>query len=297
MAITVDSLEHVRYSVEDRVATITLHRPERFNAISARMPDEIACAVDAADEDARVHVMVVRGAGRGFCGGYDLKDYAERRGTNQGVQDMPWDPTIDFRFMDRCSRNFLRLWRCHKPTIAVVHGDAVAGGSDIALSCDLVLMADEARIGYPPARVWGVPSTGMWVHRVGAQNAKRMMFTGDLIYGPEAAAMGLALESAPRSALDDRVRFYVDRMRGVPRNQLMMTKMVVNQAIELQGLEQSQRLSTLFDGIARHTPEGMGFKERAEQVGYKQAVAERDSGAPIPGAKDAPEAGDQALGE
>ncbi len=291
MTKTIDStehLQHVRYEVSDRVATVTLNRPERFNAISTLMPEEIRQAVDEAEADPAVHVVVLRGAGAGFCGGYDLKEYAEKKGTNAGVQTMPWDPMIDFRFMDRCSRNFLRLWRCHKPTIAVVHGDAVAGGSDIALSCDLVLMADEARIGYPPARVWGVPSTGMWVHRVGAQNAKRMMLTGDLIDGRAAAAMGLALESVPRSQLESRVDYYVGRMKGVPRNQLMMCKMVINQAIELQGLEQSQRLSTLFDGIARHTPEGMWFKARAEQVGFKQAVAERDGGEPIPGAKDGP---------
>ena len=284
-----EHLQHILYDVADRVATITLNRPERFNAISDRLPDELREAVDTADEDPAVHVIVLRGAGRGFCGGYDLKDFAEAAGTNPGVQNMPWDPTIDFRFMDRCSQSFLRLWQCHTPTIAVVHGDAVAGGSDIALSCDLILMADEARIGYPPARVWGVPSTGMWVHRVGPQQAKRMLFTGDLVAGPAAAAMGLALESVPRAQLDARVQHYVERIRGVPRNQLMMCKMLVNQAIEIQGLAQSQRLATLFDGIARHTPEGVGFKTRAEQVGFKQAVAERDSGAPIPGAKDAPD--------
>ena len=283
-----ERFQHIRYERTGRVAEILLNRPERFNAISERMPQELASAVDIAEEDPHVHVIVLRGAGRGFCGGYDLKDYAETEGTNTGVQDMPWDPTIDFRFMDRCSRSWLRLWRCNKPTIAVLHGDAVAGGSDIALSCDLILMADRARIGYPPARVWGVPSTGMWVHRVGPQQAKRMLFTGDLVDGQAAVQMGLALESVPAAQLESRVSYYVERMQGVPRNQLMMCKMLVNQAVEIQGLEQSQRLATLFDGIARHSPEGMYFKARAEQVGFKQAVAERDSGAPIPGAKDAP---------
>ncbi|MEL6187635.1 MAG: crotonase/enoyl-CoA hydratase family protein [Myxococcota bacterium] len=287
-AMTSSEYEHLLYEVKDRVATLTLNRPERFNAISERTPHELRAAVDLADADPRVHVIVLRGAGAGFCGGYDLKDFAETEGTNAGVQEMPWDPTLDFRFMDFCSQSWLRLWRCHKPTVAVVHGDAVAGGSDIALSCDLILMADEARIGYPPTRVWGVPSTGMWAHRIGPQLAKRMLFTGDLIAGPEAAAIGLALESVPRAELEGRVDYYVGRMKGVPRNQLMMCKMVVNQAVELQGLEQSQRLSTLFDGISRHTPEGLWFKARAEEVGFKQAVAERDGGAPIRGAKDAP---------
>jgi enoyl-CoA hydratase len=271
------------YETSDRVATITLNRPERFNAIEGRMPREIRAAVEAADADPDVHVIVVKGAGKGFCGGYDLKRFAERSDGKEygGGQSMPWDPTVDFAGMWRNTQDFMALWRSRKPTIARVHGAAVAGGSDIALCCDFLIMAEDARIGYPPARVWGVPTPAMWVYRLGPQAAKRLMMTGDLINGREAAQMGLALAAVPEAELDAAVEALVGRLRGVPRNQLMMTKMVVNQAYENMGLATTQMLATFFDGVARHSPEGIWFRERAEEVGFKQAVAERDSGEPI----------------
>jgi enoyl-CoA hydratase len=274
--------ETLLYEAKDRLATITLNRPERYNAIERRMPGEIRAAVEAADRDADVHVIVVKGAGPGFCGGYDLKKFAELADGDAGRgQTMPWDPTIDFAFMWRNTQDFMSLWRSRKPTIAQVHGAAVAGGSDIALCCDFLIMAQSARIGYPPARVWGVPTPAMWVYRLGAQAAKRLMMTGDLIDGTEAAQIGLALKAVAETDLDDAVADLVGRLRGVPRNQLMMTKLVVNQAYENMGLATTQMLATLFDGVARHSPEGLWFRERAEEAGFKQAVAERDSGEPI----------------
>ena len=273
--------ETLLYDTGDRTATITLNRPDHFNAIDGVMPREIRAAVEAAEADPDVHVIVLRGAGRGFCGGYDLKHYAERKGEITGSQDMPWDPTLDFSMMWRNTQDFMALWRATKPTVARVHGAAVAGGSDIALCCDFLIMAEDARIGYPPARVWGVPTPAMWVYRLGPQMAKRMMMTGDLIGGTEAASIGLALKAVPEPELDAAVEALVGRLRGVPRNQLMMTKMVVNQAYENMGLSTTQMFATLFDGISRHTPEGMWFRERTQEVGFKQAVAERDSGAPI----------------
>ena len=273
--------ESITYDVEGRVATITLDRPDRLNAIDWSMPGEIAHAVDCAEADSAVHVIVVTGAGRAFCSGYDLKLYAESEGPNPGVQEMPWDPMVDFSFMGRNTEQFMRLWRCHKPTIAKVRGFAVAGGSDIALSCDIVVMADDARIGYPPARVWGCPTTAMWVYRLGAERAKRMLFTGDPIDGTEAERIGLVLEAVPESELDTRVAELASRMAGVPKNQLMMQKLMINQAYDNMGLASTQMVATLFDGITRHTPEGLRFKARAEQVGFQQAVRERDSGDPI----------------
>lgn len=264
--------------VADRVATITLNRPERFNAITTAMPREIAEAVRRIDADPDVHAVVVQGAGPGFCGGYDLVEYAEAQSEVSGSQEMPWDPTVDFAGMWRNTQDFMSLWRCHKPTIAKVHGAAVAGGSDIALCCDFLIMAADARIGYPPARVWGVPTPSMWVYRLGPQLAKRMMMTGDLVDGIQAVAMGLALEAPPADALDTTVETLLARLRGVPRNQLMMTKMVVNQAYENMGLNSTQMMATLFDGVARHSPEGLWFRSRAQDVGFKQAVKERDSG-------------------
>jgi enoyl-CoA hydratase len=210
-----------------------------------------------------------------------LIDFAERQGTNAGVQAMPWDPMVDFKMMFGNTQDFSALWRSYKPTIAKVRGFAVAGGSDIALSCDLVVMAEDAKIGYPPARVWGCPTTAMWVYRLGAERAKRMLLTGDLIDGREAKTIGLVMDAVADAELDRRVDELARRMAGVPKNQLMMQKLMINQAFENMGLATTQMFATLFDGIARHTPEGIWFKERAEQVGFKQAVLERDSGDPI----------------
>ena len=277
----------ISYQREGRIATITLDRPHRMNAISLEMPRELAHAVARANTDDRVHVIILAGAGKGFCSGYDLVDFAETRGEQPGSQlggagqGGAWDPMADYFGMRDNTDNFMALWRSYKPTIARVHGPAVAGGSDIALCCDLVVMADEAVIGYPPARVWGCPTTAMWVYRLGAERAKRMLLTGDLIDGREAAAMGLVLESVPLAQLDTRVEQLARRMAGVPKNQLMMQKLMVNQAYENMGLNNTQMVATLFDGMTRHSPEGLWFKLRAEEVGFKQAVAERDSGAPI----------------
>jgi enoyl-CoA hydratase len=251
------------------------------------MPGEIAAAVDRANHDDSVHVIVLTGAGEGFCSGYDLKDFAEASGEQPGSQlggvgdSRPWDPMADFFGMYEFTQQFMSLWRSHKPTIARVHGPAVAGGSDIALCCDLVIMAEEAVIGYPPARVWGCPTTAMWVYRLGAERAKRMLLTGDLVDGREAARLGLVLEAVPRERLDARVAEVAARIAAVPKNQLMMQKLMVNQAYDAMGLANTQRFATLFDGITRHSPEGLWFKRRAEEVGFKQAVRERDGGAPI----------------
>ncbi|WP_410582272.1 crotonase/enoyl-CoA hydratase family protein [Amycolatopsis sp. lyj-108] len=166
------------------------------------------------------------------------------------------------------------VWRSLKPTVCQVQGHAIAGGSDIALSCDVLIMATDARIGYPPARVWGCPTTAMWVYRVGAQRAKRMLLTGDTIDGATAAEWGLALEAA--------VEELADRMAGVPTNQLVMQKLMINQACDNMGLSGTQTLATLFDGITRHTPEGRWFREFAERDGFHEAVAYRDSGQVIP---------------
>lgn len=271
------------YEVSDRVATITLNRPDKFNAITIDMPADLVDAVERASDDDGVHVIVITGAGRGFCGGYDLSLFAEQ--DNPAIQEMPWDAMIDYKFMRRCTDSFMSLWRCPKPVIARVNGDAVAGGSDIALCADMIIMNEKARIGYPPARVWGCPTTAMWVYRLGAERAKRMLFTGDLVNGTEAEKMGLVLQAVPTDDLDATIGELTHRIKGVPKNQLAMMKMLVNQAYENMGLNGTQTLATLFDGFARHSPEGVAFKARAEEAGFKQAVTERDSGEPIPGSK------------
>ena len=261
---------------EGAVATLTLNRPEVLNAIDDALPRALRDAVEAANADPAVKVIVLEGKGDAFCAGYDLQRYAERPRPTEGSQDMPWDPLVDYAFMAENTRCFMSLWRGLKPTVAKVHGYAVAGGSDIALCCDLVVMAEDAKIGYPPARVWGCPTTAMWVHRLGAERAKRILLTGDLLTGTEAAAIGLVSEAVPAADLDAHVAALVARMTSVPSNQLQMHKLLVNQAYDAQGLPNTQLLATLFDGIARHTPEGVAFKARCEQVGFKQAVRERD---------------------
>jgi enoyl-CoA hydratase len=271
----------IDYQVNGRVATLTLNRPDRLNAIDDAMPGEIRDAAEAADHDDRVHVVVLTGAGRSFCAGYDLTAYAE--GASSGIQEeMPWDPITDFRFMKRNTDDFMALWRCSKPVIAKVRGHAIAGGSDIALCADLIVMAEDARIGYPPTRVWGCPTTAMWVYRLGPERAKRMLLTGDTIDGRTAADWGLACAAVPAERLDEEVAALVERIAAVPRNQLAMQKLVVNQAIEAMGLAAAQTLATTFDGITRHSAEGFWFKRYAETSGWHEAVAWRDSGRPIP---------------
>src|SRR4051794_37183025 len=270
------------YEVRDAKAYLTLNRPDRLNAIDDVMPGEIRAAVDQANADDDVRVIVVQGAGRAFCAGYDLKQFAEGEVGARWANTSPWDPVRDFREMRRNTDDFFTLWRSLKPTIAKVHGYAVAGGSDIALSCDLLVMADDARIGYPPARVWGCPTTAMWVYRLGAERAKRMLLTGDTIDGVQAAAWGLAIESVAASELDAAVERLADRIAGVSVNQLVMQKLMINQALDNMGLQGTQLLATLFDGVARHTPEGYWFKQLAEQEGFHAAVEWRDSGRRIP---------------
>jgi enoyl-CoA hydratase len=267
----------VLFEKDDRIGRITLNRPEVMNAIDDDLPHELAAAVSEADHDRDIHVMVLSGAGKAFCAGYDLAHYAEGNGPNKVVQDMPWDPIQDFQFMWENTQAFMSLFRSMKPVICKVHGFAVAGGSDIALCADLTIMGSTAQIGYMPTRVWGCPTTAMWVHRLGPEKAKRMMFTGDKISGIEAAEMGLVLKSVPDDQLDAEVEALASRMASVPINQLAMQKMVINAAVE-EKINQIQRLATVFDGIARHSPEGMNFKARVAQVGWKQAVQERDNG-------------------
>jgi enoyl-CoA hydratase len=272
----------LKYTVAGRIARITLNRPARLNAIDDKMPREIRRAVEAANEDDRVHVIVLAGAGRAFCAGYDLKKYAEGDPRNRWNQKMPWDPMQDYRGMKANTDDFFSIWRSYKPVICKVHGYAVAGGSDIALCADIVIMEDKAKIGYMPARVWGCPTTAMWVYRLGAEKAKRMLLTGDTVDGTTAEKMGLVYQAVPKKDLDRTVDALARRMAGVPKNQLMMQKLMINQAYDNMGLAGTQMIATLFDGITRHSPEGVWFKAYAEKHGFHAAVQWRDSGKAIP---------------
>lgn len=269
----------VRYEVRDRRAYLTLDRPERLNALTAKLARDMAEAVNRANADDEVRVIIIQGAGRAFSAGYDLKIYAEG---DDDFQPSVWDPIKDFAMMKTNTDNFFSLWRSLKPTIAKVRGYAVAGGSDVALSCDLVVMAEDAKIGYMPARVWGCPTTAMWVYRLGAEKAKRMLLTGDIIDGVQAKEWGLVIDAVPEADLDDAVEKLADRMATVPTNQLAMQKMMINQAYDNMGLQTTQNLAVLFDGITRHSPEGRWFHEFAEEHGFGEAVKWRDQGRLIP---------------
>lgn len=269
----------VLYATRGRVATLTLNRPAHLNAISAEMPGELESAVARAVRDDAVRVIVVEGAGRAFCAGYDLKAFAERGDLLQDTSN-GYDAFSDFAMMGRCTAAFMSLFHSPKPTIAKVRGPAVGGGSDIALCCDLVVMADCARIGYPPSRVWGCPTTAMWAVRVGAERAKRILFTGDTLSGKEAAACGLVSSSHPEPELDAAVAALSERIASVPSSHLWFHKCAVHTACGLDGrVAEAQRLSTVFDGIARHSPEGLAFVRMAQAGGFKAAVAARDAGA------------------
>ncbi|MDT8991830.1 crotonase/enoyl-CoA hydratase family protein [Curvibacter sp. APW13] len=266
-----------------RVARLLLNRPERLNAITDDTPREIRAAVDWANAQSDIHVIVVEGAGKGFCGGYDLAGSAESHIEHPCQQEKtPWDPMVDYATMKRNTEDFMSLWKSPKPTIAKVHGAAVAGGSDIALCCDLMVMAEDARIGYMPTRVWGCPTTAMWTYRLGPTRAKQLMFTGDVISGSKAAEWGLANAAVPLDQLEAETMRLASRIAGVPSGHLAMHKMVVNQVMLSMGLEQTQMMATVFDGITRHNPEGLWFRRYAQTHGFKAAVQWRDGGEPIP---------------
>jgi enoyl-CoA hydratase len=295
MEAAAGSLETLTYERDGRIARVTLNRPKRGNGITLEMPQELAACVERANLDPEVHVIALAGNGSGFCGGYDLVASAQRMqegfGADEAATGSPldpgviaanhdpertWDPVVDYQMMSRNVRGFMSLFWSDKPVLCKVHGYCVAGGTDMALCSDLLVVEDRAKIGYPPARVWGVPTTALWAHRIGSARAKRLLLTGDSIDGTTAVEWGLATEAAAAGELDARFDALCERVARLPINQLVMHKLLVNQSIASQGLHATQALGTFFDGIARHTPEGFAWQRRAAAAGFKQAVRERD---------------------
>ncbi|WP_100460970.1 crotonase/enoyl-CoA hydratase family protein [Mycobacteroides abscessus] len=288
----VDTLKTMTYEVTDRVARITFNRPEQGNAIIADTPLELAALVERADLDPQVHVILVSGRGGGFCGGFDLSAYAEANdegsvrysGTaldgqvqlRNHLPNINWDPMLDYQMMSRFTRGFSSLLHANKPTVVKVHGYCVAGGTDIALHADQLIVAADAKIGYPPTRVWGVPATGLWAHKLGDQRAKRLLLTGDCLSGRQAYDWGLAVEAPEPDELDERTERLVERIAAMPLNQLMMIKLACNSVLINQGIANSAMIGTVFDGISRHTPEAHAFTADAIANGYRQAVRHRD---------------------
>lgn len=289
-------LSTLTYEVTGRVARITLNRPSRGNGITMDMPQELALCVEKANIDPNVHVIALSGNGSGFCGGYDLVESAQAEGnlgqlnasrpkgsTLDPIVQMQnhnpaqtWDPMLDYAMMSRNVKGFMSLFHSEKPVVCKVHGYCVAGGTDMALCSDLLVIAEDAKIGYPPARVWGCPTTSIWFHRIGLEKAKRLLFTGDCLTGKQAQEWGLAIESAPPAELDARFEALVQRIALMPVNQLIMMKLLLNQSVMQQGLHTTQILGTVFDGITRHTKEGYQFQQDSMAQGFMQAVRQRD---------------------
>jgi enoyl-CoA hydratase len=262
----------LRTETTDGVRSIILNRPDEYNTITPQLRDELAAAIDDADADPQARVILLRAEGPAFCAGYGL-DWSTA--AQAGEQDAPrrvWDSVADYRMMSTFVDTYMKLWYAAKPTIAAVQGC----GTDLVLCADLVVAGEGAKFGYPPSRVWGTPTTAMWVYRMGLERAKRYLLTGDEISGTKAAEIGLILESVPDAELHDHAVGLARRMAQVPTTQLVMLKALCNQTAENMGMASTRMLGTLFDGIARHTQEGLDFVGRAQAVGFRQAVRERD---------------------
>src|SRR6478672_5951286 len=264
----------VLLETDGAVATLTLNRPERLNTITQQVAQDVRAGLEEAQRDDAIRVIRLKGAGRAFCAGYDIDWGAESMHESEG--ERPWDPMADLAMMSRFVDTYMALWRSPKPVIAQVHGFCVGGGTDFALCSDLIVCAEDAYIGYPPARVWGSPTTMMWTYRLGLERSKRLLLTGDALDGRTAVDWGLASEAVPQDELDAAAIALCRRVALLPSNQLHMMKVLVNQTIEQMGLHTTQLVGTLLDGAARHTPEGTAFSKAAlEDV--RAAVRDRDA--------------------
>jgi enoyl-CoA hydratase len=272
--------ETLLYETDGPIATITLNRPDSLNTIVPPMPDEVEAAITEAVRDAEVKVIVLRGAGRAFCAGYDFGGgfhHWDELLKTEGE----WDPGKDFigttAHALAPTQKFMSIWRSPKPVIAQVHGWCVGGGSDYALCADLVIASEDARIGTPYARIWGAYLSGMWMYRLGLTKAKEHALTGRPLSGAKAAEIGLINEAVPFADLEATVRRRAEELAALPAAQLAAQKLLVNQAYENMGLASTQTLGSILDGIMRNIPEARRFIERAAEEGVSAVVAERDA--------------------
>ena len=268
------------YDRADALATITLNRPERLNTIVPPMPEELEAAVHRASADPEVKVIVLRGAGRAFCAGFDFGG-GFHHWDEELTTDGAWDPGKDFATATSQSLGavprFMSLWRSPKPVIAQVHGWCVGGGSDLALCADLVIASEDARIGTSYSSMWGCYLTGMWLYRLGLTRAKEYALTGRPLSGTEAVEAGLINAAVPFERLEEEVRARAEQLAGIPASQLAAMKLIVNQAYENMGLASTQLLGPVLDGLMRNTPDAHRFIELAEREGVGGAIAQRDA--------------------
>ncbi|HXC50726.1 MAG TPA: crotonase/enoyl-CoA hydratase family protein [Candidatus Limnocylindrales bacterium] len=270
----------LRTEIVRGVGHVVLSRASEYNTITPALRDELADAIDELERDEEVHVILLRAEGPAFCAGYGL-DWStvgqarEDKASAEGARRV-WDSVADMRMMGRFVETYMKLWYARKPTIAAVQGWCIGGGTDMVLCADIILAAEGASFGYPPSRVWGTPTTAMWVYRMGLEQAKRYLLTGDEIVAKKAAEIGLILETVPDDRLLEHATAFAERMARVPTSQLIMLKLLCNQTAENMGMSSTRTLGVLFDGIARHTQEGLDFVARSSDVGFRQAVRERD---------------------
>jgi enoyl-CoA hydratase len=270
--------ETLLYDTDGAIARITFNRPDRLNTIVPPMPDELESAIHAAIADQDVKVIVLRGAGRAFCAGFDLGG-GFHHWDEHLTTDGRWDPGKDFVMATSQFGpvpKFMSIWRSPKPVIAQVHGWCVGGGSDMALCADLVIASDDARIGTPYSRMWGCYLTGMWIYRLGLTRAKEHALTGRPLSGTEAAAIGLINKSVPFAELESEVRETAERLASIPLSQLAAMKLVVNQAFDNMGLASTQAIGPILDGLMRNTPDALRWIDVAETEGVSAVAAERD---------------------
>lgn len=266
----------LRTEIVDQVFTITLTRADEYNTITPALRDDLSSAIDAGDAAREAHVILLRAEGPAFCAGYALDWGTVAQAGESSGDARAWDSVSDMRMIGSFVDVYMKLWYARKPTIVAAQGWCIGGGTDMVLCADLIIAGEGTRFGYPPSRVWGTPTTAMWVYRMGLEQAKRYLLTGDEISATEAARIGLILEAVPDDDLQEHAMRLAARMAQVPTNQLVMLKLLCNQTAENMGLASSRQLGMLFDGVARHTQEGLDFVERAQQVGFRQTVRERD---------------------
>ena len=274
--------ESVLYSESDGLAVIAINRPEKKNSLTREVIEGIANGVDLATASGEVSALVLRGQGGTLTSGYDLIEYS-RKSQEPGYQtygpetrEGAWDPVKDYEWMRSNVRKFMKIWECPKPVLAEISGWAIGGATDLILCADLLYMASDSHIGYAPSRIFGTPTTMMWIYRLGLEHAKQFLLTGRAIDAQTAFRIGLVSEVCPPSELSQIVEREARRLSEIPSNQMALNKMLINQAYENMGLRTSQMLGTFFDGMARHTEEAYRWMESFETKGFREAIRERD---------------------
>jgi enoyl-CoA hydratase len=276
----------VLYEERGSVAVITLNRPERLNTLTEAVVAGVAEGIDEATASRPVRSVIIRGAGRVLTAGYDLDPGGSDDPTESwgSPYDAPgpepragaWDPVRDIQFMGHNVKRFMKIWECPKPVLGQIHGWAVGGATDLILCCDLLFMASDAHIGYAPSRIYGTPTTMMWVYRLGLEHAKQFLLSGDAIDAETALRIGLVSHVVPPDDIEEAIEAYAARFEHIPANQLALNKLLINQTFENMGLRTTQLLGTFFDGVTRHTEEAYRWVESFRDKGFRQAIVERD---------------------